>query len=165
LWRHRGLAPNKLVGIGFSAQGWNGKAPGYKRKAGSFDPRAAFIFEGVGPDETIGDFGLAMGGAAGDEVDRVDYKLGTPPHTLILASSEGHNPSVMPVIEDFDQLSSDFMAGVFPTVRADLAYFETPNGGAVFSTGAITWMGSLSHNNYANNVSRITENVLRKFSA
>lgn len=164
LWRHRGQAPNKFVGIGFSAQGWNGKAPGYKRKAGSFDPRAAFIFEGVGADETIGDFGLAMGGAAGDEVDRVDYKLGSPPHTLILASSEGHNPSVMPVIEDFDQLSSDFMAGNFPTVRADMAYFETPNGGAVFSTGAITWIGSLSHNNYDNNVSRITENVLRKFS-
>jgi N,N-dimethylformamidase len=37
------------------------------------------------------------------------------------------------------------------------------NGGAVFSSGAISWCGSLSHNGYDNNVSRITENVLRKF--
>jgi N,N-dimethylformamidase len=48
-------------------------------------------------------------------------------------------------------------------VRADMVYFETNNGGAVFSTGSITWCGSLSHNSYDNNVSRITENVLRHF--
>jgi N,N-dimethylformamidase len=39
-----------------------------------------------------------------------------------------------------------------------------PQGGAVFSTGSIAWIGSLSHNGYDNNVSRITENVLRRFS-
>jgi N,N-dimethylformamidase len=49
------------------------------------------------------------------------------------------------------------------TVRADLAYFETANGGAVFAAGAITWCASLSHNRYDNNVSRITENVIRRF--
>jgi N,N-dimethylformamidase len=36
-------------------------------------------------------------------------------------------------------------------------------GGAVFSTGSIAWCGSLSHNNYDNNVSRITANVLERF--
>ena len=35
----------------------------------------------------------------------------------------------------------------------------------MFSTGSIAWSGSLSYNNYTNNVSRITENVLRRFSA
>jgi N,N-dimethylformamidase len=50
-----------------------------------------------------------------------------------------------------------------PNVRADIVYFETPNDGTVFSAGAITWFGGLSHNNYTNNVSRITENVLRRF--
>jgi N,N-dimethylformamidase len=44
-----------------------------------------------------------------------------------------------------------------------MVYFETPNDGAVFSTSSINWMGSLSHNGYDNNVSRITENVLREF--
>ena len=33
----------------------------------------------------------------------------------------------------------------------------------MFSTGSIAWSGSLSYNNYTNNVSRITENVLRRF--
>ena len=49
--------------------------------------------------------------------------------------------------------------------RADLAYLEYPNGGAVFSAGAICWRGALSCNGYDNNVSRITENVLRNFAA
>ena len=50
-----------------------------------------------------------------------------------------------------------------PKVRADMVFFETPNGGAVFSTGSITWAGSLGHNGYDNNVARITGNVLRRF--
>ena len=48
-------------------------------------------------------------------------------------------------------------------VRADMVFFETENGGGVFSTGSIAWIGSLSHNRHDNNVSRITENVLRRF--
>jgi N,N-dimethylformamidase len=48
-------------------------------------------------------------------------------------------------------------------VYANLAYLEYPNGGAVFATGSIAWSGSLSYDNYTNNVSRITENVLRRF--
>ena len=50
-----------------------------------------------------------------------------------------------------------------PHVRADLVFFELPGGGALFSTGSITWGGALSHNNYRNNVSQLTENVLRRF--
>src|SRR5207248_9991169 len=45
-----------------------------------------------------------------------------------------------------------------------LAYLEYPNGGAVFSTWSVGWCSSLSYNNYSNNVSRITENVLRRRS-
>ena len=33
---------------------------------------------------------------------------------------------------------------VDPAVRADLVFFETPNGGAVFSTGSISWFGALA---------------------
>lgn len=165
LWRGRGWAPNRIAGVGFTAQGWAGRAPGYLRQPGSFDPRAAFIFEGVGPAEVIGDFGLALGGAAGDELDRVDASLGTPPHTLVLASSRGHHQAITPVLEDVPEISTSIFADSNPNVRADMAYFETPNGGAVFSAGAICWFGSLSHNHYHNNVSRITENVVRRFMA
>jgi N,N-dimethylformamidase len=51
-----------------------------------------------------------------------------------------------------------------PQVRADIVYFSTPNDGAVFSTSSISWCGSLSHDGYDNNVSRITTNVLRAFA-
>ena len=48
-------------------------------------------------------------------------------------------------------------------VRADMVFFETPRGGAVWSTGSIAWTTSLACNGFDNNVSRITENVLRRF--
>ena len=48
-------------------------------------------------------------------------------------------------------------------IRAEMVFFETLNGGAVFSTGSIAWAGSLSHNSYDNNVARISGNVIRRF--
>ena len=48
-------------------------------------------------------------------------------------------------------------------IRAEIVYFETDNGGAVFSVGSITFCGSLPHNGGDNNVSRMTLNVLRRF--
>jgi N,N-dimethylformamidase len=52
-----------------------------------------------------------------------------------------------------------------PHVRADMTFFETPGGGAVFSVGSIAWGASLPHNGYENNVARVSENVLRRFLA
>jgi N,N-dimethylformamidase len=161
LWRHRGRPPNAIAGVGFTAMGWDG-ARGYTRRQGSFDPRASFIFAGVGEDETIGNFGLILNGAAGDEIDRFDHALGTPSHALLLASSSGHSPMTFPVLEDQLQINSK-LSSQSVDIRADMVYFETPNNGAVFATGSINWCASLSHNRYDNNVSRITENVLRKF--
>jgi len=166
LWRFRGIAPQRYFGVGFTAQGFDKSSP-YKRMPGSFDPRAAFVFEGIGADEVIGDFpSLALGeGAAGQELDRVDYAIGSPPHTLILAQSFGHSDAYQHVVEEVNTSDSKQGGTVNPLVHADLAYLEYPNGGAVFSTGSIAWAGSLSYNNYTNNVSRITENVLRRFAS
>jgi N,N-dimethylformamidase len=50
-------------------------------------------------------------------------------------------------------------------VRADMTYFRTPGGGAVFSIGSIAWSQSLPVDGYRNNVARITRNVLRGFMA
>ena len=44
-----------------------------------------------------------------------------------------------------------------------MVFYETENGGAVFSTGSIAFAGSLSHNDYNNNVSRLLENVVNRF--
>jgi N,N-dimethylformamidase len=163
LWRRQGRPPNRLVGAGFTAQGFD-LSSYYRRKPDSFDPRARFIFEGVGDDELIGDFGLVGGGAAGLELDRADPLLGTPPHALVLASSEKHTDIYMVVCEEILVNTPDLTGSQSPLVRADLVFFETPKGGGVFSVSSIAWMGSLSHNNYDNNVSRITENVLRRFA-
>jgi N,N-dimethylformamidase len=164
LWRHRGVSPNMIAGVGMTAMGYDAPTPGYQRQGGSFDKRAKFIFEGIGANETIGAFGSILGGAAGDEIDRLDYRLGSPPNAMLLATATGYSKLYMPAIEDFTMLSPLTVATQEANLRADIVYFETPKGGAVFSVGAITWCGSLAHNDYDNNVSRITENVLKKFA-
>jgi N,N-dimethylformamidase len=164
LWRHRGVSPNMIAGVGMTAMGYDAPTPGYQRQGGSFDKRAKFIFEGIGAHETIGAFGSILGGAAGDEIDRLDYSLGSPPNAMLLATATGYSKLYMPAIEDFTMLSPLTVATQEANLRADIVYFETPKGGAVFSVGAITWCGSLAHNDYDNNVSRITENVLKKFA-
>lgn len=157
-WRRRGDFPNRLTGVSTSSEGADGHSVGYRRLAASRDPGVAFIFDGV-EEEIIGDFGLVMGGAAGDEVDRADLALGTPPQALVLATALlSRHYSVL--LEDRISWRSDRENG---EPRADMTYMENTAGGAVFSVGSMSWLGSLSHAQYANNVSRVTANVLRRF--
>jgi N,N-dimethylformamidase len=163
LWRLRGQAPQRLVGVGFAAQGWGGAA-GYTRLPASRDPRVAFIFQGIGDDEVIGNFGLVLGGAAGDEIDRFDLRLGSPTHALVVATTSGkHTDYYQVTAEDVPVMIPGQGGTESPKVRADMVFFETPQGGAVFSVGSINWLGSLGWNGYDNNVARVTENVLRRF--
>jgi N,N-dimethylformamidase len=161
IWRLRGRPPQKLVGVGFTAQGQDRSAP-YRRRPESWNPRAQFIFEGVEGD-VFGAGGLHLGAAGGYEMDRADVALGTPPHALVLASSFGHSDNYQHCIEEM--LETDGLQGGtrHPAVRSDLVFFEHPGGGAVFSVGSISWSGSLSHQSYDGSVSRITGNVLRRF--
>ncbi|MDB5372964.1 MAG: N,N-dimethylformamidase [Belnapia sp.] len=164
LWRRNGRAPQLLCGVGFSGQGaFEGSH--YRRLPAADDPRVAWIMDGV-EGEILGDFGLSGGGAAGFELDRADPLLGTPPGAVILARSEGHQPHFVTVPEELlGRITT--ISGEDPTalIRAEIVYFDTPGGGAVFSTGSITFAGSLSHNGYANPISRMLENVLRRFGA
>ena len=163
LWRRIGRAPNVMCGVGFIAQGFDVSAH-YVRGPDSDDPRAAFIFEGV-PERIIGDFGLIGGGAAGIELDCITTALGSPPRMLRLASSEGHSQMMLLVNEEFGVVPPNLGGDQNERVKADLAFCETPSGGALFATSSIAWCGSLSHNGYDNNVARITGNVLRRFLA
>ncbi|MGW6460857.1 N,N-dimethylformamidase beta subunit family domain-containing protein, partial [Streptomyces sp. NPDC055078] len=88
LWRFNGYVPQQLVGVGMAAQGW-GEGAGYRRLPDSHDESVAFVFDGIAADEVIGDFGHVLGGAAGDEVDRFGFDLGTPANALRLATSTG----------------------------------------------------------------------------
>ncbi|MDQ6857781.1 MAG: LamG domain-containing protein [Chloroflexota bacterium] len=159
-WLERGRPPQRTLGVGSIAQGFDRSSP-YQRSPASRDTRAAWIFDGVG-DAPIGDFGLTMGGAAGFEIDNADPDRGTPPHALIVARATAFSPT-------YEHQNPIHVPGtdidLSRPMSSDMVYFETPRGGAVFSVGSIAYCGSLSHNGYDNNVSRITENVLRRFAS
>ena len=159
LWRRLGKPPNELVGIGFAAQGFDGGTY-YRVASGALDPRVSFITEGIHADEFWGQFGNQGGGAAGEEIDRYDEALGSPAHAVIIASSENHRSGMLRVKEEFHMMEP---LGNDPKVRADMVFFEVPGGGAVFSTGSISYAGSLAHNDYDNEIAQITGNVLRRF--
>jgi N,N-dimethylformamidase len=69
----------------------------------------------------------------------------------------------MIVPEEFLETAPGLGADENALARSDIVFFTMPNNGAIFSVGSIAWAGSLWHKNYQNNVSRITENVLRRF--
>ncbi|MDX6231419.1 MAG: hypothetical protein QOH68_370 [Nocardioidaceae bacterium] len=164
LWRMRARAPQKLWGTGYGAHGLD-RSTGYHQLPDARDSRSSWIFEGIGSEEVIGDFGLVNDGASGLEMDHIDYALGTPPNTQLLASSRGHSANAMIVPEDQFFSRAGMNGREDPMVRADLVYFTTRQGGAVFSSSSMAWCGSLSHNEYDNNVSTMTSNVLRRFAS
>ncbi|MGR3984239.1 MAG: N,N-dimethylformamidase large subunit [Gammaproteobacteria bacterium] len=163
LWRRNGRPPQQLAGVGFSAQG-TFLGSYYRRRPETFtDPDIAWIFEGI-TDEIIGDFGFSGGGAAGFELDRADTRLGTPEDAVILASSENHADTFMLVPEEqLTHLTTLSGEPANELIRADMLYHINARGGRLFSTGSITFCGSLPHNNGDNNVSRLLWNVLGKF--
>ncbi len=91
-------------------------------RAGSRDPRAAFIFEGVGTGTLIGEEGLILGGAARFEIDRADATLGTPPHALLLASATGFSDAYQRVIEEVPKTNSLQGGSVCSYVRSDMVF-------------------------------------------
>lgn len=162
LWRRCGRMPNELTGVGFTASGFD-VGTGYQRTDASHDPRAAFIFDGLDEHAVIGDFGLIGGGAAGQEIDRYDRSLGSPPHALVLATATGHTDYMVIAKEDMPATNPIISASENPLVRADMTFFETAAGGAVFSVGSMSWIPSLPTNGFDNPVARLTENVVRRF--
>ena len=161
LWRHRNRAPQKLVGVGFTSEGMDYSVP-YRRMPDSYHRAVSWIFEGV-EGETFGGFGLAGGGAAGVEVDRYELALGTPPHAVILASSEPFSDNYPLVQEEVMFMIPGLGGTQHPMVRADMTYFTTPQDGAVFSASSIAWGSALPCHGYENTVSRVMKNVVDAF--
>jgi N,N-dimethylformamidase len=162
MWRRSRRPPQKLVGVGFSGQGFF-EGTYYRRLPESYDAAFGWMFEGIA-DDVIGDYGLSGGGAAGFEFDRADFDLGTPEGTVILARSE--NPPAHVAVVPEEMLSHiATVNGEKPDAlkRAEIVYFRTPGGGEVFSVGSITFLGSLWRNGFEGPVSRLLENVVRRF--
>ncbi|HVJ51594.1 MAG TPA: N,N-dimethylformamidase beta subunit family domain-containing protein [Aliidongia sp.] len=162
LWRRIGRPAHRLVGNGFSVQGRQLGFP-YRFTQGITDPRVSFMTEGleIAPDQSFGDAGFMGGGAAGFELDSVDIHWGTPPHALVVAKGVVIHPDYQPVNED--RLVIEHPKPQEDWSCADMTFFETPAGGAVFSVGSMTYVGSLAVNGYDTVLARLTENVVRRF--
>jgi len=163
VWRYRGRAPQRLTGVGMTAQGFD-KASPYRLLPDAADPAVSWIFDGLRAD-VFGATGYGLGGAAGDEIDRADHVLGTPRDAWILARSFGHSAKIVPTIDEQSrEISGAVSGGEGP--HADVVAFGRPGGGAVFSVGSICWLSSMAYVNEAgeeSDVSRITRNVLTRF--
>ena len=162
LWRRCGEPPQTLVGIGTRATGFD-RSSYYRFTSAARNARVAFMLRGLSTEELLGNFGSLGGGASGLEIDAADFALGTPPHALIVASSEEHSPDMMFAPEEILFQHSMMSGEDNPEVKADIVFYETVGGGAVFSVGSIAWCASLAHNNYQNNVARLMANVMQRF--
>tara|TARA_B100000767_G_C19770505_1_gene539667 strand:- start:100 stop:2217 length:2118 start_codon:yes stop_codon:yes gene_type:complete len=162
LWRRSGRAPQELVGIGFTAQG-NFYGHPYERKC--FESKFDWIFEGI-KDNKIGDFGFSGNGAAGFELDHIDSHLSSIKNITLLAQSKASKDPkenfILVPESQLTHLSNIKHLPVEEILQADMIYFTVPGGGSVFSTGSITFCGSLPWNNFDNDVSRLLENVIKK---
>ncbi|MBI3709131.1 MAG: N,N-dimethylformamidase, partial [Proteobacteria bacterium] len=164
LWRRAGRPAHRLVGNGFSAQGRHLGFP-YRFTEAIGEPRVAFMTKGMEPQAAsggiFGDTGFMGGGAAGFELDSADRRYGTPPHALIVAKGVVIHP-------DYGWVNEDVLIIRHPRPQedwscADMVFFETAAGGAVFSVGSMTYVGSLPPNGYDNLCAKLTTNVLRRF--
>ncbi len=166
LWRVRGRVMSKILGVTFTSFGLTYSSY-YRRAPDSELAECKWMFKGIGRDEPIGNFGLVGDGAAGLELDRYDLELGTPHRAFLLAHSEGHSDMFVSVTEESTFNARGYIPGGTgdnnPRTRADIVYYKTPHDGAVFSVGSMAWCGSLSHNRYDNNVSRLMRNTIEGF--
>ena len=151
-WASRGLPPREVVGVEFAANAHPHTTPhaiAFERTVAAGDLRYRFVFDGLSPDEPIGGFGAGVGGA-GYEMDAVFPEPLAGVASSVLLARAFHPTFYGP-------------RRVPGTPAADLALRETAEGGAVFAAGSVTWTALLSHAGYRNSVSRVTENVLRRF--
>jgi N,N-dimethylformamidase len=164
LWRNRGWAPQRLLGVGFTAQGFD-KAVPYAWQIDETHQQAGFICRGIDTTAPLGSSGSVLGGAAGFEIDRIDERQGTPVGTVLVARASGLGDGYQGAVEDVLTADSRQGGSVSELVRSDVAFSVLPSGGAVFSVGSITWCGALSTEARDDAVAKATLNVLERFAS
>jgi hypothetical protein len=141
-WRDIGKHESAILGVEFSVKG-AGTYSYYKVQDYSH-----WVFENtnLSNGDSIGYYSLTgkdSTGASGLETDKMTTF--SPSNTILLA--KGQNPSKVGL--------TDFGAG-----GAEMTLYEHPSGGAVFSAGSISYIGSLALDR---SISKITKNVLDNF--
>ena len=161
-----GRPPHARMGIGFCGQGFD-RGSAYCKTTAASSSRWSWIFSGVESDSFGGGPALVLGhGAAGYEIDRVDAEAGTPEHTVVLASAEGFTDAYQTAIELTTAIApwyggSDQRSGL----RADMTITPGPKGGAVFTTGSISYASTLCFNDNRSDTAAILANVIDGFLA
>ena len=164
LWRSLGRAPNFLFGIGSCASGKGPGRPFIPTDKAVSDPAFSWLWKDVHPSSKsrLGKYGLA-GGASGDELDRLDYGIGSPSNAVLLARSERHDDHFMLFNEELIFPMIGTLGSTSELVRSDIVYYETSGGGAVFSVGSINWNNSMAWDGYENDTAQVTKNVIDQF--
>ena len=161
LWRRLGRPPNRICGVGFAAQGF-ARASAYDLTDQARDPAVSWVFDGVDPEQnTIGNHG-AGGGASGQEIDRYDTRLGSPPNAWVIATAPNQDPTMLRTKEEF-HATMEYRPHA--DIRSDVVLFGIAGGGAVFSVGSIAWPAALGADGYRNDIATVTTNVLDRFVA
>lgn len=164
LWRSVGRPPNALFGIGSDASGKGRGQPFQPTKEALRNPNFSWVWDGLEPDsqQCFGREGLG-GCASGDEIDRMDFDIGTPSNTVLLAQSLPHDDHFMLFNEELVFPMIGTLGSQSKLIRSDMTYFDTASGGAVFSVGSINWNNSMAWDGYKNDTAQITRNVIREF--
>lgn len=151
LWEVQGRSPSRIVGLTHSANRHDPVAPGsgYVRTAASRDRRWDWVFHGVN-DEPFGETGLALGHAAGYEMDVVPERLPADLLSETVRLARARDSSFFGLRRLNLEIASDLAIGL------------APNGGAVFSAGSVSWGSALSADGYRGAVGTITGNVVRR---
>ena len=159
LWRYRGRAPQRLAGVGFSAQGL-GPAQPYRRLPASRRRARRIRLRRHHRRRSARCLGQRPRRGSRLEIHRLDFALGTPLEAFLLATASDFSDAYQAPVEEILMSDSRQGGSVNDLVRADLVYLEYPSGGAVFSTGSIAWCGSARVDEA---VARTTANVLDHF--
>jgi len=157
--RSRGRGEFSLIGGAISLMGFDGARP-FTRTPESHSDECAWLFDGV-ENDTFGDEGIVLGGAAGYEVDATDPHLGTAPGTIVVARADGFP-------ESFFHDPTRWYEGGEAEMRgrrvAEMTLRFLSKGGLIFSASSVAWCGALPEPGGMNDVGRITLNLLQFLS-
>ena len=168
LWRNRRQGAAEARGVGVTSEGFDHNVP-YRRLPDSQAPEASFIFEGIGPDESIGDFDCLIPRPWGGRVQGRPLRRTSRDASSCLAPRHrvpGFTDAYQFVVEEVD--ASDSRQGGR----------STPSCERIWSTSRVRTAGGILHRLHRlvrlpilqrirrrHFFKRITENVLRKFAS
>ena len=142
--RNQGPAPQKVFGVGSSAIGMGRGAPYGIAGEAKTDPILRRLIDGLdAPHGIIGNFGHVQDAASGDEIDRLDYRLGTS-KTLRPNSPVVTRMITCSCMKRLCTPWSNHTGSTSDKMTNNIVYYATAGGGAVFSVLSINWAGAMA---------------------